>query len=160
MIKFTWFRIVSIAIALAALELPARPAETNAPAPGALPPTEFPLTSQVPAAEPRRAQPLPDSVRQSNTVRLLQHRAALLQDLRSRSLTNTSGSASMVQSNRVMHFQARLEDLRRKKADGTLAPDEQRQLQQLELMAARTAKTNPPVKSTLAPAAPAGAEQK
>jgi hypothetical protein len=59
-----------------------------------------------------------------------------------------------------MHFQARLEDLRRKKTDGTLAPDEQRQLQQLELMASRTAKTNPPVKSTLATAAPAGAEQK
>ena len=152
---FSCFRVFSIAIALAALELPARSAETNTPPAGALPPTEFPLTSQVPAAEPRRAQPLPDSVRQSNTARLIQHRASLLRDLRSRSLTNSNGSVSMVQSNRVMHFQARLEDLRRKKAEGALAPDEQRQLQQLELMAARTAKTNPPVKSTLAPAPPA-----
>lgn len=135
----------------------ARAAETNALPTGALPPTEFQLTSQPPAVEKGRSAPLPPAIVQSNNARLLQRRAAILKDLGSRS--NGNGAVVVFHSNRVGQLKARIEELQRKKADGTITAREQRQLEQLELLAARTATNRPPASATVPPPA-APAEQK
>ena len=129
-------------------------AETNA-APAAVPPGEFHLTSQPPAPPNPASRPAPTPAQQSNIARLMERRASLLKDVRSRAATN--GGVVVVRSNQPL--QARRDALLQKKTAGTLTPQEQRQLDQLEFLMNRHFATNAlPVSPTSS--APAASEQK
>src|SRR5262249_30704615 len=91
------------------------------------------------------SQPPLSPVQQSNIARLMERRAALLKDVRSRATTN--GGVVVVRSNQTL--QARRDVLLQKKADGTLTPPEQHQLEQLETV------LNRPFRTTVAHLPPA-----
>ena len=135
---------VIASVLLAGLLTVGRAAETNLPAPGSVPATgEFKLSS-TPPGNGLEVRGTP-SISQSNAARLMmQRRAALIKDLREKQSRNTNRPTVTLATNRIDQAKARLTELHRKQADGTITEREQRQLQQLELNLRRIERSSPP----------------